>query len=94
MAKVALDLASDIHPVSDFRANTASLLKQIKESGRPLVLTQRGRGSAVVLDIQAYQDMLEELETLRDIHAALGDVKAGRVLSHGEAKERLLSRYR
>ena len=30
MAKVALDLESDILPVSDFRANASAMLEQVK----------------------------------------------------------------
>ena len=94
MAKVALDLEADIQPVSDFRAQAASMLQQVRETGRPIVLTQRGRGSAVLLDLRSYQAMLDELELLRDIHRGLADAAAGRVVEHDSVLEQLKDRYR
>jgi len=92
MAKIPLNLEADIQPVSDFRANTASVLQQVRETGRPVVLTQRGRGAAVLVDVRVYQSMVDELDELRDIQAGLADVAAGRVLTNEEARRRLLER--
>ena len=58
MPKLANNLESDNQPVTDFRANAASMLKQVRETGRPLVLTQTGRGTAVLLDIREYQRLI------------------------------------
>ncbi len=87
-----LDLEKDINPVSSFRANAAAMLKQVQESGRPMILTHNGRSAAVLLDVASYQALLDELEELRDIHAAYEDLQAGRVVSHVEARARLLDR--
>lgn len=84
MAKVGIDLEADIQPVSDFRANASAMLKQVRDTGRPLVLTQRGRGAAVLLDIGSYQGLLDELDELRDVHRGLADVAAGRVVDHAD----------
>jgi antitoxin YefM len=94
MAKVALDLEADIQPVSDFRANASAMLQQVRDTGRPLVLTQRGRGTAVLLDIGVYQGMLDELEELREVHRGLADVAAGRVVDHAEVAARLSARLK
>lgn len=94
MAHLSLNLETDIQPVSDFRANAATMLKRVKETGRPLVLTQNGRGTAVLLDVAEYQALLEENELLRDVQRGLADVSAGRTVSHAEARERLLARFR
>ncbi len=92
MARVTLDLEADIQPVSDFRANASALIRQVRESGRPLVLTQRGRGAAVLLDIGAYQRLLEENEELRDVQQALGDVRDGRMVEHADVVARVAAR--
>ena len=84
MTKLALDLTTDIKPVSEFRANASALLEQVQTTGRPLVLTRRGRGAAVVLDIADYQRLLDELDELRDVHRGLADVEAGRVVDHDD----------
>ena len=94
MPKVALDLETDIQPVSEFRARTSALLDQVHESGRPLVLTRRGRGAAVVLDIGEYQRLLEELEELRDVQRGLADVEAGRVVDHEDVVDHIEARFK
>jgi prevent-host-death family protein len=94
MAKVALDLETDIQPVSEFRANASAMLEHVRSTGRPLVLTRRGRGAAVLLDISAYQGLLDELEELRDVHRGLADVEAGRVEDHDAVAKRLLGRLK
>ena len=94
MTLPALNLNDDIQPVSDFRANTAGTLKRLRETGRPLVLTQNGRSAAVLLDVSTYQALVDENELLRDLQAGLVDGREGRVTPHAEARAQLLARYR
>ncbi len=94
MPTPSINLQDDIQPISDFRANTADTLRRIRETGRPLVLTQNGRSAAVLLDVGTYQALVDENELLRDLHAGLDDVRAGRVTPQAEAKAELLGRYR
>jgi prevent-host-death family protein len=56
-------LNTDIQPITAFRANTAALIARVRETKRPVVLTQHGRGAAVLLDVDAYQEMLDRQET-------------------------------
>lgn len=90
-APIPFDLEADIKPVSDFRANSAALLRQVRESGRPIVLTQRGRSAAVVVDVGTYQALLDELDELRDVHRGLADLAEGRVTSQEDIEAELLS---
>jgi prevent-host-death family protein len=87
-----LRIATDIKPVSDFRANAAGMIEQVKASGRPLVLTQRGESAAVLLDVAVYQQLIEELELLSDVRTAMKQVKLGQVLSNSAAKAELRKR--
>jgi antitoxin YefM len=84
---------SDIRPVSEFRANAAELIEQVRESGRPLILTQRGHSAAVVLDVTAYQQMIEEIELLRDVRESEKQLAAGKAVSNRDAKAQLRRRF-
>lgn len=90
MARLKLD--TDIRPVSEFRANAAELIEQLRASGRPLVLTQRGHSAAVVLDVAEYERLMEEIETLRDIRTAEKQISAGKGALNREAKAELRRR--
>lgn len=93
MAKHSLDLTEDIHPAAELQSKAEDLLRQVQDTGRPVVLTQEGKGAAVLLNLDTYQSLLEEVELLRDVHRGLADVEAGRGVPHDEARARLLSRY-
>jgi len=87
-------LNSDVTPVSDFRANAAELIARVRNSRRPLLLTQRGRSAAVVLAVDEYDQLIEEIDTLRDIRTAEEQLERGQVLSNAKAKSRLRGRFR
>lgn len=87
-----LKLNTDIKPVSEFRANAAELIEQVKSSGRPLVLTQRGHSAAVLLDVAEYERMVEEIELLSDVRTAMQQLDARHGVSNREAKAELRKR--
>lgn len=85
-----LKLDEDIRPLSEFRAQIASFVKQVNDTKRPLVLTQHGRGAVVVIDIAEYSAMRERLETIEDIAVARAQIAAGEGIAHEDAKARVL----
>jgi antitoxin YefM len=87
-------LNSDIRPVSEFRANAAELIEHVKSSRRPLVLTQRGHSAAVVLDVEEYERMVEEIDLLSDVRTAMQQIDAGEGVSNRSAKAELRRRFR
>lgn len=88
-----IKLDRDIRPVSEFRANAAELIEQVKSSGRPLVLTQRGHSAAIVLDVVEYERMVDEIELLTDVRTAVAQIESGQGLSNREAKAELRKRF-
>ena len=49
-----MDITKDIQPLTDFKRNTTELLRQMKETGEPIVLTINGRAELVVQDAGSY----------------------------------------
>ena len=90
MSRVRVD--EDIRPLSEFRASVATFVKQIHETRRPMVLTQRGRGVAVLVDVQEYEGLQERLELLEEVYKAEEQIANGEGVSHKDAKSRVLSR--
>ena len=72
-----LDLANDIRSLSDFKRNTVELLDRLRKTGHPLVLTINGKAELVVQDAEAYQTLLDRVETIEGIQRGLADGKAG-----------------
>ena len=57
-----LDLNSDINSLSNFKRNTPEFLRQLKETGHPVVLTINGKAELVVQDAASYQKLIEIAE--------------------------------
>ena len=82
----------DIQPVTEFRANAAQFIDQVRETGVPVILTQHGRSAAVLLDVDAYESMIDELALLRDARAAEDQVAAGKGVPHRAVAKKLRAR--
>ena len=89
-----INLENDIKPLSEFRANAAHFVKQIKDTKRPLILTQHGKSSAVLVDVAAYQALIDKLELLQEVQLAERQISEGKFLSDDEVKKRLMKRYK
>jgi len=89
-----LRLDEDIRPLSEFRSGVASFIKRVSDTRRPLVLTQHGRGVAVVVDIREFEAMREKLAIFDDIQVSRAQIAAGGGIPHDEAKARVLGKLR
>lgn len=89
-----INLEQDIKPLSEFRAGTSNFIRQVNETHRPLLITQRGKGVAVLLDVSEYESMRERLEILEDITLAESQLSAGGGIDFETAKSKLLERLR
>jgi prevent-host-death family protein len=65
------------------------MLEHVQTTRRPVVLTQHGRSAAILLDVTAYESLLDELALLRDIKIAKTQVAKGKAVAHTTAAKRL-----
>ena len=86
-----IQLNKDIHPLSAFRANAATLISQVRKTKRPMVITQNGKSFVVILDVAEYESLIEKNEILKDVRTAENQIDAGLGIEHGEAKTQALS---
>ena len=87
-----LKIDQDIRSMSEFRTGIASFLKHVHDTKRPLVITQHGKGAAVLLDVGEYEAMQEKIELLQDIHISINQLKNGEGVIHEEARNLVLNR--
>ncbi len=73
MAKVP-----NIIPVTDLRQDAASVLRRVRSSKHPVVITQRGRAAAVLLSTEAYERAEHDLQLLRLLARGDKEVAAGK----------------
>ncbi len=90
MQKIRID--QDIIPLSEVRNGMARYIKQIHETKRPLIITQRGKSAAVLVDVQEFEAMQEKIELLSDLQSSLNQLEKGEGVSHSDARNLLLKR--
>ena len=66
-----------IIPVSDLRQDAAKVLKRVKDSREPVVITQRGRAAAVMLSVEAFEQSERDRELLRLLAKGEREIEAG-----------------
>ena len=76
-----MKLTRDIHSLSTFKRDTAKLVRQMKRTKAPVVLTVNGKAELVVQDAESYQALLEakdRIETIEGIKRGLESMKRQR----------------
>lgn len=81
--------SEDVVPMTDLKINPGRVITQIDKTHRPVLLTSRGRGVAVVQSLKDYETDTEERAYLKAVVQGLMDVEEGRTISLADAKLRL-----
>ena len=87
-------LTDDVRPLSEFRANVAAFVQRVRRTQRPMVLTQHGRSAAVLVDVGAYEALLERVELLEDVQRAERQLAQGRGVAPAQARRQVLAHLR
>ena len=70
--------SEDIVPVSVLKVNPAKIVKQVQEVHRPVFITSRDRGVAVVQALQDYEENVEQQDFMKAVVKGLVDLEQGR----------------
>jgi len=84
-----IKFSEDVIPLSDLKVNPGKIVNRAKDTRRPILLTSRGRGIAVVQGLDEYEKNEEERAFMRAIAQGLMDIREGNELQLEEAKEKL-----
>ncbi|MEW5950240.1 MAG: type II toxin-antitoxin system Phd/YefM family antitoxin [Thermodesulfobacteriota bacterium] len=88
MQRIKID--QDIKPLSEVRIGIANYIKQVRDTKRPVIITQHGKGVAVLLDVSEYENMQERLELLTDVQTSLSQLADGKGIAHEEARNKVM----
>jgi prevent-host-death family protein len=81
--------SEDIVPISVLKVNPGKIVKQVREVHRPVVLTSRGRGVAVVQDLNDYEAGLEKQAFMKAVVEGMVDLEEGGEISLADVKKKL-----
>ncbi|MCK6530369.1 type II toxin-antitoxin system Phd/YefM family antitoxin [Myxococcota bacterium] len=86
---MTVKFSRDVVPLADLKVNPGRVVRHVAEARRPVLLTSRGRGVAVVQSVADFEAAEEEREFLRAVVAGLTDLEEGREVTVDEARARL-----
>ena len=81
--------SQDIIPLSDLKVNPGKIVNQAKDSHRPILLTSRGRGIAVMQGLEEFENHEEERAFVKAIAQGLLEVQEGKVQTADDVKRKL-----
>jgi prevent-host-death family protein len=88
-----LHVAQDIVPLGEFKTESSRLLKRLRSSRRPLVLTQNGKATAVVVTPEEFDELNERKHVIAAIERGLEDLAAGRTIDDSQLGKELEAEF-
>ena len=82
-------LSQNIKPISYLKAKTITVINDVNENQRPVIITQNGKAKAVVQDIKSYENLQNSLNLLKLIVQSENDIENDRVIDQEEMFENL-----
>ena len=85
----AVKFSEDVIPLGNLKINPGRVVSQLDATHRPVLLTSRGRGVAIIQSLRDYETDSEERTFMKAVVQGLTDIEEGRTISLTEAKRRL-----
>ena len=79
--------SEDVIPLSDLKVNPGKVVSRVNETHRPILLTSRGRGVAVMQGLDDYEKVAEELRFIKAVAQGLADIREGNTITLAEAQK-------
>lgn len=80
--------SEDVIPLTDLKVNPGRVVRHVTDVHRPVLLTSRGRGVAVVQSVSDFEQAENERAFMRAIMQGMADLEEGREVSLADAKAR------
>ena len=76
----------DIRPVSDLKVHASAMVDQVVRTGRPMLITRRGRGVAVLFDVEQFERMQEALAFGQAVDEGAAQAERGEFATNAEVE--------
>lgn len=73
-----MDYKDSIEPVTVLKTKSAELIRKARETGQPIVITQNGKATAVLQDVETYQRQRRALLLLKYLSQADQEIRDGK----------------
>ncbi len=76
----------DVKPVTDLKVQASSMVDQVVRTGRPMLITRRGRGVAVLVDVEQFERMQEALAFGQAVDEGAAQAERGEFATDAEVE--------
>ena len=87
-----MNFVKAIEPVTTLKSKSAELVRRARETRQPIIITQNGKATAVLQDVETYQRQREALMLLKYLARGDRDHRRGRLLSDAEVDQHFRDR--
>ena len=87
-----MGLSDQIKPISYVKSHASSILRELAETGRPLIITQNGEAKAVLQDIHSFEQTQETMALLKILALGNRQIEDGRVRPAKQALKEIRAR--
>jgi len=84
-----MSVTNDIVPIGKFKTGISKWFKSIRDTGRPLIITQNGKPTGVLLTPSEYDELVYKRAFLDSISGGIADAESGRVYSSKQLKREM-----
>lgn len=77
--------SEDVRPITELKSGASGIVNHACRTKRPVLLTRRGRGVAVLLDLEEYERLADRGAFVEAIEEGARAVAAGDVHPHEDA---------
>jgi len=86
-------MPSTVKPVTEIKRHAVEIIGQLKCDRVPVLITERGKEAAVMLDVGTYNEMMQRLDLLEIISRGENAFAKGQSSPHAEVKDRMSKRW-
>lgn len=73
----AISVQDDIIPIGEFKTHAARVMRQLRDTGRPIVITQHGRPAGVLASAAEFDRLTERARFVAAVNQGLAEAEAG-----------------
>jgi prevent-host-death family protein len=73
-----MKLSTQIKPISYLKSHTAQIVKELTDSRQPMVITQNGEATLVVMDVKSFEEHEQTLALLKLLALGNKEIEQGK----------------
>ncbi len=88
-----VQVSEDIVPLSEFKTQASKVMRKLKSSQRPVIITQNGKPAAVLITPDEFDRHRERDRFVSAVREGIADAEAGRSITDAELLKELEAEF-